>query len=79
MNNSQTNINNIFEHVRALKEVLEEKDYKRMLAVIAATNFVTESFDNGDKFTRRDIQKHVGNVLKSEGFENYTYGFFRSW
>ena len=80
MNDSKNNINNnIFEHVKSLKEVLEAKEYRRMLAVVSASTFVAESFDNGDKFTRRDIQNHVGNILKSEGFENYTYEFFRSW
>lgn len=79
MNDSQTDIKNIFEELKEVRNVVGDKDYKRMLATVSVANFVVESAEAGEAFTRRDIHKHVGNVLESEGFENYSYGFYRKW
>ncbi|WHZ33217.1 hypothetical protein QNK01_11615 (plasmid) [Desemzia incerta] len=79
MNDSQTVIKNIFEELKEVRNVVGDKDYKRMLATVSVANFVVESVEAGEEFTRKDIHNHVGKVLESEGFENYTYGFYRRW
>lgn len=73
------NIDNEMQHLRELKEVLSEEQYKYSAATIYTTYFIELFKKKHKKFNRQDVVDKVNIMLARDGLGEVSYNFFRKY
>lgn len=67
------------QHLKELKEVISEKEYRFSFATIATIYVLDFYRKNNIKFNRQDLMNRVNNILIQNNVEEVSYFFFRKF